>query len=95
MRPETGACGAPAGGRTDPRISLSGIARIMTPNTSEDMFAPTDTRLNTLSEIAHACFGVETFPSYTDQADARHVACAESSIARALEGAYDIGLIAG
>ncbi|MFL9991222.1 hypothetical protein PQR34_07150 [Paraburkholderia sediminicola] len=64
----------------------------MTTNTSASMSAPTDERLNTLSEIAHDCFGVETFPS--DQTEARYVVCAES-IARALESAYDIGLIAG
>jgi hypothetical protein len=56
------------------------------------MSTSTDERFSTLSEIAHDCFGVEPFPS--DQTEARYVVCAES-IARALESAYDIGLIAG
>jgi hypothetical protein len=73
---------------------LSGIARIMTQNLSENMPAPTDERLSTLGEIAHDCFGVEIFPCGSDKAGARYLVCAES-IARALENAYDIGLIAG
>jgi hypothetical protein len=58
------------------------------------MSSPTDERLSTLGEIAHDWFGVETSPCGSDQAGARYVVCAES-IARALESAYDIGLIAG
>lgn len=63
-------------------------------NISESMSNQTDERLSTLGEIAHDCFGVETFPRGSDQAGARYVVCAES-IARALESAYDIRLIAG
>jgi hypothetical protein len=58
------------------------------------MSALTDERLKTLSEIAHDCFGVTEFPSCTHETDARYVVCAES-IARALESAYDIGLVTG
>ncbi|WP_201644529.1 hypothetical protein [Paraburkholderia metrosideri] len=57
------------------------------------MSAPIDERLNTLGEIAHECFGVEQFPC-SDQAEIRYVVSVES-IARAIESAYDIGLIAG
>jgi hypothetical protein len=65
----------------------------MTSNTSASLRETTDERLHTLSEIAHDCFGIETF-STTDQTQARYVVCA-ASIARALESAYDIGLITG
>lgn len=53
-----------------------------------------DERLMTLREIAHECFGVETFSLSGEAPDAPLVVCAES-IVRALESAYDIGLIAG
>jgi hypothetical protein len=47
-----------------------------------------------LSEIANDCFGVDAFSSCVDRANARYAVCAES-VVRALESAYDIGLIAG
>lgn len=53
-----------------------------------------DERLVTLREIAHECFGVETLSLSGQAPDAPVVVCAES-IVRALESAYDIGLIAG
>jgi hypothetical protein len=66
----------------------------MTPSASGNMPAPIDERLDTLGEIARECFGVEPFLSCTEQAEAHYVVCTKS-IARALESAYDIGLIAG
>lgn len=66
----------------------------MTQNVFENMSTPNDERLSTLAEIAHDCFGIETFPCGSDQGGARYLVCAES-IARALDSAYDIGLIAG
>jgi hypothetical protein len=53
-----------------------------------------DERLVTLREIAHECFGVETF-SLSGQAPDAPVVVSAESIVRALESAYDIGLIAG
>ncbi|MFM0339994.1 hypothetical protein [Paraburkholderia fungorum] len=66
----------------------------MTPNAPARITAPTDERLNTLREIVNECFGVDALTSATDRADARYVVCAEN-VVRALETAYDIGLIAG
>jgi hypothetical protein len=66
----------------------------MTLNAPARTTAPTDERLNTLSEIANDCCGVDAFRSCTDRADARYVVCADS-VVRALESAYDIGLITG
>jgi hypothetical protein len=53
-----------------------------------------DERLNTLSAIAQECFGIETLPLSAGAQEVQYVVCAES-IVRALESAYDIGLIAG
>jgi hypothetical protein len=66
----------------------------MTPNIPARTTAPTDERLNTLSEIANDCFGIDAFPSCTGRTDARYVVCSDS-VVRALESAYDIGLITG
>jgi hypothetical protein len=53
-----------------------------------------DERLNTLSAIAQECFGIETLPLAAGAQEARYVIDADSLV-RALESAYDIGLIAG
>ncbi len=53
-----------------------------------------DERLTTLNEIANDCFGIESFTSATAEPGARYSVCAED-IVRALESAYDIGLIVG
>ena len=66
----------------------------MTPNAPARMIAPTDERLNTLREIVNECLGVDALPSGTERANARYVVCAES-VVRALETAYDIGMITG
>ncbi|MFL9991243.1 hypothetical protein PQR34_07035 [Paraburkholderia sediminicola] len=58
------------------------------------MSALTDERLNTLSEIATECFDVDTFFLSPEMPDLR-VAVRPVDIARALESAYDMGLIAG
>ncbi|RFU45166.1 hypothetical protein [Paraburkholderia sp. DHOC27] len=58
------------------------------------MNMPVDERLNTLSEIAHECLGIEPFAAVDTRLRAHYVVSAESLV-RALESAYDIGLIAG
>jgi hypothetical protein len=54
----------------------------------------TDERLNTLSEIATDCFDVDTFCLDPEMPDLR-VTVRPVDIARAMESAYDMGLIAG
>jgi hypothetical protein len=56
---------------------------------------PGDERLVTLSEIANDCFGIECLAPQAEARDARYVLVHAGSILRALESAYDIGLIAG
>ncbi|MGF6726851.1 hypothetical protein P3T43_006243 [Paraburkholderia sp. GAS41] len=51
-------------------------------------------RLTTLTEIANDCFGIESFSHITTQPELRYSVCVED-IFRALESAYDIGLIVG
>jgi len=58
------------------------------------MSALTDARLNTLGEIATDCFDVDTLFLSPDMPDLR-VSVRRVDIARALENAYDMGLIAG
>jgi hypothetical protein len=58
------------------------------------MSALTDERLNTLSEIATDCFDVDTLSLNPEKPDLR-VMVRPVDIARALESAYDMGLIAG
>jgi hypothetical protein len=53
-----------------------------------------DERLNTLNAIAQECFGIETLPLADGAQEARYMIDADSLV-RALESAYDIGLIAG
>lgn len=53
-----------------------------------------DERLTTLTEIANDCLGIESFSSVTTQPELRYSVCVED-IVRALESAYDIGLIVG
>jgi len=53
-----------------------------------------DERLTTLIEIANDCFGIESFSPVRTQPERRYSVCAED-ILRALESAYDIGLIVG
>lgn len=54
-----------------------------------------DERLSTLSEIANDCLGIEPLASPVQRQDARFVVVRADDIARALESAYDIGLITG
>ncbi|SAK92300.1 hypothetical protein AWB76_06798 [Caballeronia temeraria] len=56
------------------------------------MSAPPDERLCTLSEIAAECFNVDVLNA--DAAECR-VSVRPVDIVRALESAYDMGLIAG
>jgi hypothetical protein len=58
------------------------------------MSALSDKRLNTLSEIATDCFDVDAFFLSPEMPDSR-VTVRRVDIARALENAYDMGLIAG
>lgn len=58
------------------------------------MSALTDERLQTLSEIATDCFDVDTFLLDAEMPDL-HVTVRPIDIARAMESAYDMGLIAG
>lgn len=58
------------------------------------MSALTDERLQTLSEIATDCFDVDTFLLDPGMPDL-HVTVRPIDIARAMESAYDMGLIAG
>lgn len=53
-----------------------------------------DERLDTLNAIAQECFGIEALPLAAGAQAGRYVLDAESLV-RALESAYDIGLIAG
>ncbi|MFM0739848.1 hypothetical protein PQQ51_21625 [Paraburkholderia xenovorans] len=59
------------------------------------MDMPRDERFNALSEIANDCFGIDAFARLPGVQDSRDVAVRTADIVRALESAYDIGLIAG
>ncbi|CAD6535347.1 hypothetical protein [Paraburkholderia metrosideri] len=54
----------------------------------------TDERLSTLSQIATDCFDVDTYALNPELPDLR-VPVRPADIVRALENAYDMGLIAG
>ncbi|MFM0624801.1 hypothetical protein [Paraburkholderia xenovorans] len=54
-----------------------------------------DERLDTLSEIANDCLGIAPLASPVQRQDARFVVVRAEDIARALESAYDVGLING
>ena len=58
------------------------------------MSALTEERVSVLSEIATDCFDVDTFFLDAQQPDMR-VTVRPVDIVRALESAYDMGLIAG
>jgi hypothetical protein len=53
-----------------------------------------DERLNTLTEIANDCLGVESLSSVATQPELR-ISVFRSDLVRALESAYDIGLVVG
>jgi hypothetical protein len=63
-------------------------------NTRLHMNSLSNERLTTLTEIAHDCFGIESLSPVTTQPELRYSVCVDD-IVRALESAYDIGLIVG
>jgi|ERR1700761_9818716 hypothetical protein len=64
------------------------------PEEEKTMSVLTEERLNVLSEIATDCFDVDTYALTPELPDLR-VPVRPVDIVRALESAYDMGLIAG